>query len=86
MSEMILCVPGCWKDRADLLGRIITVEPKGCEKKEITDTTVVGAAPNGRDPWTERWTFDTCGKKAAVDVSFTPVAGGGTNWNATAVK
>ena len=29
MSEMVLCVPGCWKDRADLLGRIITVEPKG---------------------------------------------------------
>jgi hypothetical protein len=68
------------------MGALITVEPKGCEKKEITDTAVVGAAPNGRDPWTERWTFDTCGKKAAVDVSFTPVAGGGTNWNAAAVK
>jgi hypothetical protein len=29
MSEMILCVPGPWKDRAELLGKIIAVEPEG---------------------------------------------------------
>ena len=29
MSELVLCVPGCWKDRAELLARIITVEPAG---------------------------------------------------------
>jgi hypothetical protein len=68
------------------VGALVTVEPKGCEQKQITDTAVVDGQPNGRDPWTERWSFDLCGKKAAVDVSFTPVASGGTNWNATAVK
>jgi hypothetical protein len=68
------------------LGALVTIEPKGCEKKQPTNTAVVGSPPNGRDPWTERWTFDMCGKKGAVDVTFTPVASGGTNWNATAVK
>jgi len=28
-SELILCVPGLWRDRSDFLGRIITVDPKG---------------------------------------------------------
>lgn len=29
MTELVLCFPGAWKDRADFLSRIITLEPMG---------------------------------------------------------
>lgn len=28
-SELIICIPGMWKDRSDLLRQVITYEPKG---------------------------------------------------------
>jgi hypothetical protein len=51
-----------------------------------TDTSVTGSPPNGRDPWVERWTFDLCGKKAALDMTFTPSPNGGTDWSTTLAK
>jgi hypothetical protein len=63
----------------------IGTRPPGCDKQWITDTRVTSAY-NGRDPWTERWSYDVCGAKAEVDMTFTPSKGAGTNWGAKLVK
>jgi hypothetical protein len=56
-------------------------KPEGCHRAVLTDTSVI-TAPLGRDPWVERWTFDLCGKSAAVEMRFTPSLRGGTDWYA----
>jgi hypothetical protein len=65
---------------------LIPVTPEDCKRLVPTDTSIVGSPPNGRDAWVERWTFDVCGKKAALDMTFTPSPNGGTDWSTTLVK
>ncbi len=57
---------------------------KDCGRSIVIDTRIVGGPPRG-GPWTERWTFDQCGKHAEVEMTFTPAARG-TTWNAKPVK
>ena len=64
---------------------IAGTRPAGCDKQWVTDTRVT-TAYNGRDPWTERWSYDVCGAKAEVDMTFTPSKGAGTSWGAKLVK
>ena len=60
--------------------------PPGCNQGEVVDTRYIGlegmppgtqqpadAAPK---PWTELWTLEACGKRAAVAMQFTPDATG----------
>jgi hypothetical protein len=68
------------------LAALIPATPADCKRPVATDTSVTGSPPNGRDPWVERWTFDLCGKKAALDVTFTPSPNGGTDWSTTLAK
>jgi hypothetical protein len=68
------------------LAALIPATPEGCKHPVATDTSVTGSPPNGRDPWVERWTFDLCGKKAALDMTFTPSPNGGTDWSTTLAK
>ena len=68
------------------LAALIPATPKDCKHTVATDTSVTGSPPNGRDPWVERWTFDLCGKKAALYVTFTPSPNGGTDWSTTLAK
>ena len=60
--------------------------PKECQQPVATDSKIIGPAPTGGKPWCERWTFDACGKKAEVDITFTPSPNGGTDWAASPVK
>jgi hypothetical protein len=60
--------------------------PKECQHPVATDSRIIGPAPTGGKPWRERWTFDTCGTKAEVDINFTPSPNGGTDWAASLVK
>ena len=60
--------------------------PPGCNQGEVVDTRYVGL--DGRSPgtqqpvdaspraWTELWTLEACGKRAAVTMQFTPDATG----------
>ena len=68
------------------LAALLPATPADCKRPVATDTSVTGSPPNGRDPWVERWTFDLCGKQAALDVTFTPSPNGGTDWSATLAK
>ena len=68
------------------LAALIPATPEGCKHPVATDTSVTGSPPNGRDPWVERWTFDLCGKKATLDMTFTPSPNGGTDWSTTLAK
>jgi hypothetical protein len=61
-----------------------TARPQGCEKTIVTDTRL--NAPPERSGWVERWTYDLCGSKAEVEMTFTTSDRGGTNWNAKLVK
>ncbi|MBV9626551.1 MAG: hypothetical protein JO230_00510 [Xanthobacteraceae bacterium] len=63
-----------------------TASPKECQHPVATDSKIIGPAPTGGKPWRERWTFDACGKKAEVDINFTPSPNGGTDWAASLVK
>jgi hypothetical protein len=60
--------------------------PKDCQHPVATDSKIVGPPPAANKPWRERWTFDVCGKKAEVDMNFTPSPNGGTDWSASPVK
>jgi hypothetical protein len=68
------------------LAALIPATPESCKHPVATDASVTGSPPNGRDPWVERWTFDVCGKKAAIDMTFTPSPNGGTVWSTTLAK
>ncbi len=60
--------------------------PKECQHPVATDSKITGPPPTGGKPWRERWTFDACGKKAEVEINFTPSPNGGTDWAASPVK
>jgi hypothetical protein len=60
--------------------------PKGCERSWTTDTRAVEPYKDAKTPWVERWSFDLCGKKAVVEMSFLPSPGAGTNYTAKLVK
>lgn len=60
--------------------------PQGCERSWTTDTRAVESYKDAKTPWTERWSFDLCGKKAVIEMSFLPSPGGGTNYTAKLVK
>jgi hypothetical protein len=64
---------------------IAASRPQGCETQWITDTRAV-VAYNGRDPWIERWSYDVCGGRVEVEMTFTPSKGAGTSWGAKLVK
>jgi hypothetical protein len=61
-----------------------TARPQGCDKTIVTDTRIT--APPERSGWVERWTYDLCGAKAEVEMTFTTSDRGGTNWSAKLVK
>ena len=61
-------------------------ENPGCERSWTTDTRAVEPYKDGKTPWTERWSFDLCGKKAVVEMSFLPTPGAGTSYTAKLVK
>ena len=46
--------------------------PQGCEKIIVTDTRIT--APPERGGWVERWSYDLCGSKAEVEMTFGPTA------------
>ncbi|MCH8348102.1 MAG: hypothetical protein IH901_06385 [Proteobacteria bacterium] len=51
-----------------------------CEQRKIVNTEIIDYPKNpGKDPWTERWTVDRCGKLVFYKVEFTPSPGGGTD-------
>jgi hypothetical protein len=60
--------------------------PQGCERSWTTDTRAVEAYKDSKTPWTERWSFDLCGKKAVVEMSFLPSPGAGTSYTVKLVK
>jgi hypothetical protein len=60
--------------------------PKGCERSWTTDTRAVEPYKDAHTPWTERWTFDLCGKTAVVEMSFLPGGASGTSYTAKMVK
>jgi hypothetical protein len=59
--------------------------PRGCDKQWVIDTRVQGERRSDQ-PWTEIWSYDLCGKRADVEMIFTPSRGSGTTWNAKLVK
>jgi hypothetical protein len=60
--------------------------PAGCERSWATDTRAVEPYKDAHTPWTERWTFDLCGKTAVVEISFLPGGASGTSYTAKLVK
>lgn len=60
--------------------------PQGCERIWTTDTRAVEAYKDSKTPWTEHWSFDLCGKKAVVEMSFLPSPSAGTSYTAKLVK
>ncbi len=60
--------------------------PPGCNQGEVVDTSYIGLEgmpPGTQQPanaspkaWTELWTLEACGKRAAVTMQFTPDATG----------
>ncbi|HLL28249.1 MAG TPA: hypothetical protein VKT73_11470 [Xanthobacteraceae bacterium] len=63
-----------------------TANPPGCEKSWVTDTREIEPYKDGNTPWSESWKFDLCGKRAEVEMSFTPAAGAGTSFSAKLMK
>jgi hypothetical protein len=61
------------------------VAPKDCDRPVVTDTRLSTKLERGM-PWSERWSFDLCGTKAEVEMTFTPSPGSGTSWGASLVK
>lgn len=64
---------------------IAGAKPQGCDKQWVIDTRIQGERRSDQ-PWTEIWSYDLCGKKADVEMTFTPSRGRGTTWNAKLVK
>jgi hypothetical protein len=60
--------------------------PHGCERSWTTDTRAVEPYKDAKTPWTERWSFDLCGKTAVVEMSFLPGGASGTTYTAKLVK
>ncbi|MBZ0138572.1 MAG: hypothetical protein K8H87_02210 [Pseudorhodoplanes sp.] len=64
---------------------IAGARPKGCDRQWVVDTRLV-APRRDHAPWSERWSYDLCGTRAEVEMTFTPSPRGGTTWNAKLVK
>jgi hypothetical protein len=60
----------------------VTQASKECDEAMVVDTEVTKQPPQGGGPWKERWYVNACGEVKAVDVRFTPSAGGGTDISA----
>ncbi len=58
--------------------------PKDCRQRYVVDTRTT-TPPERSGSWVERWTYDLCGTKVDVDMTFTPSARGGTDWSARLV-
>ncbi len=54
--------------------------PPGCERSWTTDTIAIEPYKDDHTPWVEGWTFDLCGKTAAVEMSFLPNGSSGTSY------
>ncbi len=64
---------------------VISAKPQNCDKQWVTDTRISGnRKPN--EPWIEIWSYDLCGTKADVEMTFTPSATRGTTWSAKLKK
>lgn len=61
------------------------LKPQGCDKQWVIDTRISGER-KGNAPWSEIWSYDLCGKRADVEMTFTPSASRGTTWNAKLLK
>lgn len=64
----------------------VAENPQGCERSWTTDTRAVEPYKDGKTPWVEQWTFDLCGNKAVVEMSFLPGGASGTSYTAKLVK
>lgn len=56
-------------------------KPQGCDKQWVTDTRINGER-RVNAPWSEIWSYDLCGKRADVEMTFTPSPASGTTWGA----
>lgn len=64
---------------------VVPAKPKNCDKQWVTDTKLAGEyKPNV--PWVETWSYDMCGTKANVEMTFMPSATSGTTWSAKLQK
>ena len=53
-----------------------------CKQSKIINTEITEHPKNpGKDPWTEKWTVDRCGKQVYYRVQFTPSPRGGTDFS-----
>ena len=57
------------------------VMPKDCHKHIVADTRLVAKIERGA-PWLEHWTYDLCGTRAQLEMTFTPSERSGTTWAA----
>jgi hypothetical protein len=64
----------------------VAENPQGCERSWTTDTREIEPYKDGKTPWVEQWTFDLCGNKAVVEMSFLPGGASGTSYTAKLVK
>lgn len=64
----------------------VAENPKGCDHSWTTDTRAVKPYKDAHTPWVEQWSFDLCGKKAVVEMSFLPGGASGTSYTAKLVK
>jgi hypothetical protein len=60
--------------------------PQGCERSWTTDTRETEPYKDDKTPWVELWTFDLCGTKAAVEMSFLPGGASGTSYTVKLVE
>lgn len=52
-----------------------------CKQSKIVNTEITEQPNNpGKDPWTEKWTVDRCGKLVYYRIKFTPSPKGGTDF------
>jgi hypothetical protein len=58
----------------------------GCDKSWVTDTKEIEPYKNATTPWSERWSFDLCGTRAEVEMSFFPAGAGGTTFTAKLLR
>jgi hypothetical protein len=69
------------RDASQMVMLLESVEDNTCKQSKIINTEIVDYPKNpGKDPWTERWTVDRCGKLVYYRVVFTPSPGGGTDF------
>ena len=69
----------------DALQFVMILEAAGdktCKQSKVVNTEIAEQPNNpGKDPWTEKWTVDRCGKLVYYRVKFTPSPRGGTDFS-----